>query len=397
MKFNILHANDSIRLCDETQKSFSIESLPVNLHVMNLALGLHVIFAILAEFALVLAFPEEGTGQKAHFSLKDTPGSFTVHANKMLAKVSSKPDSIKVIVKPGMAEFPVPQLPTQKPLVHVASPAIVGPVGGWNYMSFGRRKRSRIQNGKESSLGKIWNVGVRKYSGKDDVKIIHSTFRKANSIIKAKHSSLPKHKSFKSNSIVKKKELGLGKRDNLSSIGKGNLKHFGNNILKRLNRKKSVKFLPKPRSELISTDSNIDTAKGLERTHRGHRRLDYQGKRSGHARPGQKRETVERNMQVQGETGKFSVHIDKKVSNVSSSTGGVKVFIKNPSPKQLAQLPREMLQLPGAMVQLPTGMTALMPQVPGSVSKFTRGISQLPKETPWVFVGLPHDWTGASN
>ena len=367
---------------------------------MNLALELHVIFAILAEFTLVLAFPEEGTGQKAHFSLKDTPGSFTVHANKMLAKVSSKPDSIKVIVKPGMAEFPVPQLPTQKPLVHVASPAIVGPVGGWNYMSFGRRKRSGIQNGKDRSLGKIGNVGVRKYSGKDDVKIIygiHSTFRKVNSIIKAKRSSLPKHKSFKSNSIAKKKELGLGKRDNLSSIVKGNLKHFGNNILKRLNRKYSAKFLLKPRSAVISTDSNIDTANWLERTHRGHRTLDDQGKRNGHARPGEKRETVERKMQVQGETGKFSVHIDKKVSNVSSSTGRVKVFIKNPSPKQLAQLPSEMLQLPGAMVQLPTGMAALMPQLPGSVSKFTRGISQLPKETPWVFVGLPHDWTGASN
>ena len=81
------------------------------------------IFFVITNFILSSAHPQ-GTGQKAHFSLKDTPGSFTVHANKMLAKVSSKPDSIHVIVKPGMAEVPLPKsTPTQKPLVHVVSPS----------------------------------------------------------------------------------------------------------------------------------------------------------------------------------------------------------------------------------------------------------------------------------
>ena len=362
---------------------------------MQLALEIHVIFAILAEFTLVLTAPEEGTGQKAHFSLKDTPGSFTVHANKMLAKVSSKPDSIKVIVKPGMAEFPVPQLPTQKPLVHVVSPAVVKPVGGWNFMTFGRRKRSRVQSTKKTSLESFGSEKNRRYSRKDGVKKVSGTSSK--SIFKTKDSSL--HTFFKSKRIAKAKALSKGIR--LRNIGNEdrNPKYFGSNVLKRLSRKSTVK----PRNGLTrlkKTESNINPAKGFKRTHKEHRRLGDRVKKNSRIRPGQKRELVERKMQVQGETGKLSVHIDKKQSNVSSLTGGVKVFIKNPSPKQEAQLPREMLQLPDAMVQLPNGMSQLygnMPQLPGSVSLFTRGKSQLPKDNPWVFVGLPHDWTGASN
>ena len=102
---------------------------------------------------------QETKGQKAHFSLKDTPGSFTVHATMILAKVSSQADSVKVSVKPGMAEYPLlKDSPTEKPLVHV-SPAIIQPQGGWNFISHGR-KRSGIVNKNTNKATK-----TRKHSG----------------------------------------------------------------------------------------------------------------------------------------------------------------------------------------------------------------------------------------
>jgi hypothetical protein len=376
---------------------------------MRMLLEVYVIFAILTEFTLVLASnsPGEGTGQKAHFSLKDTPGSFTVHANKILAKVSSKPDSIKVIVKPGMAEFPVPQLPTQKPLVHVVSPAIVRPVGGWNFMSFGRRKRSRIENGKESSLGESGEEdGERKHFGKNLFKRSrihsgHSTVRKY--IVKPE-------KLRKIRARIEKERKGNSPK----SFGEvhGNRKHFGRDLFKRLGRKNTVrKSLVEPRkgheqSRFKNIDSNINIAKHFGQANGLHRRLEthWNSRKfkqvKGNVRSGQKRESIERSMKVKGGAGKFNLHVDKKLANVSSSTGGVEIFIKNPSPKQISQLPREMLQLPGAMLQLPNGMSQLysrMPQSPVPVSQYPTGISQLPKEKPWVLVRLPYDWTGASN
>ena len=342
-----------------------------------------VIFAILTKCPLVLT---TGTGQKAHFSLQDTPGSFTVHANKMLAKVSSKPDSIKVIVKPGMAEFPVPQLPTQKPLVHVVSPAIVKPIGGWNFMSFGK-KRSRIESSLSKGFGKDGNY---KHFERN---VIHSS-----------HSTVSK-------SIVKQDKLGkkrsrTEKRSSLRKVDKADRNHFGRNLFKRLERKNTViKSLIKPGKENRQTkfekiDSKINIVKTFGEVHSNSRKSKHFNGGNRHVKPGEKRGLVERKMQVKGETGKFSVHVDKKLANVSSSTGGVEVFIKNPSPKQMSQLPREMLQLPGTMVQLPNGMSQLyngMSQLPHPVSQFTKGISQLPKEKPWVLVRLPYDWTGASN
>ncbi|CAB3992147.1 Hypothetical predicted protein [Paramuricea clavata] len=375
---------------------------------MCMLLEVYVIFAILTEFTSVLASnsPGEGTGQKAHFSLEDTPGSFTVHANKILAKVSSKPDSIKVIVKPGMAEFPVPQLPTQKPLVHVVSPAIVRPVGGWNFMSFGRRKRSRIENGKESSLGESGEGdGKRKHFGKNLFKRsrIHSGYSTVRKYI------INPEKLGNIRSKIEKETKG----NSLKSFGEvdGNHKHFGRDPFKRLRRKNTVrKSLVKPRKGNKQTRfKNINIAKRFGQVNRLHRRLDIHWNSrkfkqvklgNGHVRSGQKRESIERNMKVKGGAGKFNLHVDKKLTNVSSSTGGVEIFIKNPSPKQISQLPREMLQLPGAMLQLPNGMSQLysgMPQSPVPVSQNPTRISQLPKEKPWVLVRLPYDWTGASN
>ena len=306
---------------------------------------LRMFVALLWEFSFFFtSVSPQGTGQKAHFSLQDTPGSFTVHANKMLAKVSSKPDSIKVVVKPGMAEFPVPQLPTQKPLVHVASPAIIRPVGGFNFMSVGR-KRSRVESGKKSF-------------GKEEEK---------QKLFKKKVKTTTVHSKI-STSIVKSKKIGKnrwmgGKRILWRSVGK--VGHDTPGIYKR------IRGYPKSR-----TSKDVDV------------------------KSGEKRELIERKMKVHGGTGKFSVHVDKKMTEVSSSTAGVKVFIKNPSPKEMSQLPREMLQLPGVMSQLPNGMSQFyngMSQLPGPVSQFTKGKSPLPKEKPWTLVRFPTDWTGASD
>ena len=114
-------------------------------------------------------------------------------------------------------------------------------------------------------------------------------------------------------------------------------------------------------------------------------------RREGLARNGQKKEFVERKMNVEGGTGKFSVHIDQKQTNVSSSTGPVKVFIKNPSP---SELPQDLLHLPGALVELPERTSRL----PGAASQLTRGEPpRASKDSPLVLVRLPYDFTGASN
>ena len=334
-----------------------------------------VFFLILTEFLFVFtsSSAQEGEGQKAHFSLKDTPGSFNVQATKVLAKVSSKPDSIKVIVKPGTAEIPVPQLPTQKPLVHVVSPAVVKPVGGWNFMSFGK-KRSRI-------------------GGRTVV---------ANNTGKAH-----KHRNLFTRNILGR----LGKHSGSSAIRKAiekleeNDKKFEKTDLSKAFRGKTVgiKSFVKPtifyrQAGFKTPNANLGIAKRFEQTpERPHSHMNSRraGKVKGtsHVKPGQKRELVERKMQVHGGTGKFTAHVDKKLTNVSSSTGGVQVFIKNPSPEQISQLPPKMLQLSDTLIELPSGM----PQLPAPLTQFTRGISPLPKEKPWVLARLPHDWTGASN
>ena len=317
-----------------------------------------VVFAILTDFTFVnTSSAPQGTGQKAHFSLQNTPGSFTVHANKMLAKVSSKPDSIKVIVKPGMAEFPVPQYPTQKPLVHVASPAIIRPVGGFNFMSFGR-KRSNVETGKN------------RFGKKDDNQKLEG-------------------KNVKTSEVHSKIRTSIGESDKLrkkqSKQGEN-----GQNLFTRLGRRNTVGESVKRGGRKTKTTPGIYRRVGIHSKPTTSEDIKEQ--------PGVKRELVRRKMKVQGGTGKFSVHVDKKVTKVSSSTGGVNVFIKNPSPKQLSQLPQEMLQLPGAMLELPTGMSQLFTGMPsGPVLRFTKGISSLPKEKPWALIRLPHDWTGASN
>ena len=329
-----------------------------------------VFFAIVTDFTSVYSSPSpQGTGQKAHFSLQNTPGSFTVHANKMLAKVSSKPDSIKVVVKPGMAEFPVPQYPTQKPLVHVASPAIVRPVGGFNFMSFGR-KRSKIETGK-------------KFFGKKD----------ENQKLEGKRSEVHSKigTSVGESDKPRKNHSKEGERNLFRSVD-GNAKHFGQqNLSTRVWRIIAAGKSVKRGGRNTNTTPGIYSRIGIHSKPTTSEDIKIE--------PGEKRELIKRKMKVQGGTGKFSVHVDKKVTKVSSSTGAVNVFIKNPSPKQLSQLPQEMLQLPGVMLQLPgNGMSQLFTGMPsGSVSPFTKGISPLPKEKPWALIRLPHDWTGASN
>ena len=246
------------------------------------------IIAVTTEFYRVLASssPGEGTGQKAHFSLKDTPGSFSVLATKILAKISSKPDSVHIIVKPGMAEFPVPKSPktspTEKPLLHVVSPAIVKPVGGWNFMSFGK-KRSIITSGRNASSSRSVYAGGN-----------HKRFE----IIPSRRP--------RSKLMVRSVQTGSQSRNRQIDSSAGNCgKRVGDNL--------------------------VET--------------------------GKKREQVERKMNVKGGTGKLNLQVGKKLAKISSTTGGVEIFIKNPSPKQISQSPREMLQLPGTMLQLLPGIS----------------------------------------
>ena len=333
-----------------------------------------VVFAMITDFTSVYTSPSpQGIGQKAHFSLQNTPGSFTVHANKLLAKVSSKPDSIKVIVKPGIAEFPVPQHPTQKPLVHVVSPAVVRPVGGFNFMSFGR-KRSKVETGKKR-FGK---------KNKDE-KLEGKNVKRSEVHSKTRTSAGESNKLRTNQSKERERKL-------FRSVDKvdGNNKRFGKNLFSRLGRKNTVG------KSVKRGGSNTKTMPGIYSRVRKHSKPTTSEDIK--VQPGERRELVKRKMKVQGGTGKFSVHVDKKVTKVSSSTGGVNVFIKNPSPKQISQLPQEMLQLPGAMLELPSGMSQLFTGMPPRpVSRFTKGISELPKENPWALIRLPHDWTGASN
>ena len=66
------------------------------------------------------------TGQKAHFQVEDKSGDLKITATKDLAKVTAQADSVQVVVKPGMADYPV--VKSDKPIVHV--------VNGWNTMAF---------------------------------------------------------------------------------------------------------------------------------------------------------------------------------------------------------------------------------------------------------------------
>lgn len=104
-------------------------------------------------FALVIkrTHSAESNGQKAHFQVEDKSGDLKITATKDLAKVTAQADSVQVVVKPGMAEYPV--MKSDKPIVHV--------VNGWNTMSF--RKSSIPEKRREQS-----NRGNKKSQTRDE-------------------------------------------------------------------------------------------------------------------------------------------------------------------------------------------------------------------------------------
>lgn len=101
-----------------------------------------LIFLVLAFSLIVKMADSEGTnGQKAHFQVEDKSGDLKITATKDLAKVTAQADSVQVVVKPGMAEYPVAK--SDKPIVHV-----VNGLNGWNTMSFRKSfiPEKRIKN-----------------------------------------------------------------------------------------------------------------------------------------------------------------------------------------------------------------------------------------------------------
>ncbi|XP_031559938.1 uncharacterized protein LOC116296120 [Actinia tenebrosa] len=107
------------------------------------------IFLVVAFSLGVKKIHSAGTnGQKAHFQVEDKSGDLKITATKDLAKVTAQADSVQVVVKPGMAEYPV--LKSDKPIVHV--------VNGWNTMSFRKsfipekvKKINNTYSGKEGN------------------------------------------------------------------------------------------------------------------------------------------------------------------------------------------------------------------------------------------------------
>jgi hypothetical protein len=92
-------------------------------------------------------------GQKAHFQVEDKSGDLKITATKDLAKVTAQADSVQVVVKPGMAEYPV--LKSDKPLVHV-----VNGVNGWNTLSF--KKSSIFEKEEEKQKHSMVNPSIKR-------------------------------------------------------------------------------------------------------------------------------------------------------------------------------------------------------------------------------------------
>ncbi|XP_032229044.2 uncharacterized protein LOC116612445 [Nematostella vectensis] len=84
------------------------------------------VFVVLLGSAVFTACAAESKGQKAHFQVEDKSGELKISATKDMAKVTAQADSVQVVVKPGMADYPV--MKSEKPIVHV--------VDGWNTLAF---------------------------------------------------------------------------------------------------------------------------------------------------------------------------------------------------------------------------------------------------------------------
>ncbi|XP_020893597.2 uncharacterized protein LOC110232727 [Exaiptasia diaphana] len=115
-----------------------------------------MLLAILVfKLCLIAVHSAESNGQKAHFQVEDKSGDLKVIATKDMAKVTSQADSVQVVVKPGMADYPV--VKSDKPIVHVTNGCC-----GWNSLSF---KKSLIKKGKAYSKHqrkqKVYNEKLR--------------------------------------------------------------------------------------------------------------------------------------------------------------------------------------------------------------------------------------------
>lgn len=232
-----------------------------NLKFLNIFTSMFAVFYVLFSISLREVVSQASTGQKAHFSLKDTPGSFNVHATAILAKVSSQADSVNVVVKPGIAKYPLLSTPTEKPLVHVMSPAIVRPQGGWNFYNFVGKKRSGIVHTKTD--------------------------------------------------IPKKTKSFLERSENVLSS------HISGS--KRTHLKRSL-----PGFNIIDVRSrNLGgSARSSDRNPQSHN-LNIKLRK--------KRYAVERKMILKGGTGSLKVNVSRNETKILSSTGGIDVFIKNPT------------------------------------------------------------------
>lgn len=135
-------------------------------------------------------------GQKAHFQVEDKSGDLKVIATKDMAKVTAQADSVQVVVKPGMADYPV--VKSDKPIVHVANGCC-----GWNTIAF---KKSLISQGKKTMKAKSVQLGSKlenrnRFVDKADARKHHSlaSSKKRNN---KKYTTL---KNFKATSLFSKK------------------------------------------------------------------------------------------------------------------------------------------------------------------------------------------------
>lgn len=149
------------------------------------------------KLCVITVHSAQSNGQKAHFQVEDKSGDLKVIATKDMAKVSSQADSVQVVVKPGMADYPVVQ--SDKPIVHVTNGCC-----GWNTLSF---KKSLIIKGKNFSKGqrkqKVYNE-MRKTKQQPAKRFPLMSKRTRNKILSLQHSKLLKsqkshHKKSKNN------------------------------------------------------------------------------------------------------------------------------------------------------------------------------------------------------
>lgn len=136
-------------------------------------------------------------GQKAHFQVEDKSGDLKVIATKDMAKVTSQADSVQVVVKPGMADYPV--VKSDKPIVHVTNGCC-----GWNTLSF--RKSLILKGSKtfgEKAIGLKNQIAKRRQFAKERAQegqslrfvnkkpankksILHTNFRNAMPLLQKK-------------------------------------------------------------------------------------------------------------------------------------------------------------------------------------------------------------------